>query len=278
VSLVDVVIPTCCRRDFTREAVESVLGSTFADFTLTVVEDGSDDFADIAQGIRDPRFRYFRLPQNRGPSAARNAGAAAGSSPYIAFLDSDDLWKIDKLKKQIAFLQEHPTCRWVHTNEIWIKNGTEIKQRKEHAKHGGDFIRRSLERCLIAVSSVVMERSLFESTGGFAESFRVAEDYEYWIRILPENPVCFLAEPLAIKRGGHPGQLSQTPAIDRQRVLALHRLYRNRRNDPEFALLADVTNEMKKKTGYLLAGAQKNAPHRVAEYQNWLNLFRTFRT
>lgn len=91
-ALVSVVLPTYDRWPLVGEAVQSVLGQEFQDFELVVVDDGSSDgTADRLRGL-DPRLRIVRQ-ENAGRSAARNRGIALASSPYVAFLDSDDLYE-----------------------------------------------------------------------------------------------------------------------------------------------------------------------------------------
>ena len=91
-----VIIPAYNRRAMLARAVESVLSQTFRDYELIVVDDGSTDgTADEMEKYRG-RVRYIRQ-DNRGVSAARNAGIAASVSPHLEFLDSDDEWFPGKL-------------------------------------------------------------------------------------------------------------------------------------------------------------------------------------
>lgn len=284
-ALVDVVIPVYQRAALAREAVLSVLNQSITDITLVVVEDGTQpnseqNFSNVAaEFYSDTRFKHIVLEKNSGPSVARNRGAAMGSSPYIAFLDSDDLWNPDKLQKQIDFLGSNPDIQWVHTGEVWIKNGTEIKQKKEHKKQNGIFINKLFERCLISPSAVLFRRPFWNKYGAFPEYFRVAEDYSLWLHLNFRFPVGYIEEPLTIKRAGSWPQLSSTIGIDHYRVLALHKFFRLFRNDPVFPVVADdFFNEVIRKTNLLLKGALKYKNVKAKTYQRWLALFTTLRT
>src|SRR3990170_700697 len=95
---VSVVLPVHNKTESLPAAVASVLGQTFGDFELLIVDDGSsDDLAPIlALPSRDARIQVIRHGHNRGPAAARNTGIKHAKGDYIAFLDSDDVWNRDK--------------------------------------------------------------------------------------------------------------------------------------------------------------------------------------
>lgn len=92
-----------------REAVESVLGQTFTDFELLVVDDAStDDGLARVKAIGDPRIRIIESAENTGRAAAANRGYDAARGAYVAVLDADDLMHPERLAKQVAFLDAHP--------------------------------------------------------------------------------------------------------------------------------------------------------------------------
>jgi glycosyltransferase involved in cell wall biosynthesis len=206
------------------DAVASVLAQTYRDFVLVVVDDGSADAsaaaAESAMHAAPAGSCVLRRP-GRGVAAARNAGAAAVDSAWIAFLDSDDLWLPDKLSAQMTWLMPRPSYRIAQTGERWIDHGRHRNPRERHRKEEHLFPR-CLERCLVSPSAVIIRRDLYASLGGFDPSFPICEDYELWLRIVLREPVGLVPEQLVIKRGGHVGQLSRsTWGLDRYRVAAL---------------------------------------------------------
>jgi glycosyltransferase involved in cell wall biosynthesis len=218
---VAVIIPTHNRAALLDRAVQSVIGQTFRDFELVVVDDGSTDgTADLPLfKNNDPRLCYSRLKENRGVSAARNAGVKATSAPWIAFLDSDDEWLREKLEKQVRWTIEHPDMHIVQTREIWIRRNRRVNPPKTHEKFEGDLFAASLERCMVTPSSAMLRRTLFNRTGGFNESFQACEDYDLWLRITCRCPVGLVDEYLLKRYGGHADQLSATvPVLDRFRI------------------------------------------------------------
>jgi len=220
---VSIVLPVFNRSQWVCEAVDSVLAQTMRDFELIVVDDGSTDKTPDALGRYGDRIRLLRQ-QNRGVSAARNRGVRSAGGRWIAFLDSDDLWRAEKLAKQTAFLAGRPAARICQTEEVWIRNGARVNPGRRHRKPSGDIFTASLALCLVSPSAVMMEKSLFMETGGFDESLPAAEDYDLWLRISLRHPVYLIDEPLVVKRGGHADQLSKTPGIDRYRIRALEKI------------------------------------------------------
>ena len=105
---ISVIIPTYNRADMVGDAIQSVLGQTYFDWELIIVDDGStDNTDDVVAGHKDERIRYI-YQDNRKLPGARNTGIRAARGQYVAFLDSDDLFLPDKLKGQIAFLEGRP--------------------------------------------------------------------------------------------------------------------------------------------------------------------------
>jgi glycosyltransferase involved in cell wall biosynthesis len=210
------------------EAIQSVLAQREVRFELIVVDDGSTDGTpDAVEGALENAATPVRLIQTerRGVAAARNLGVEAAAAPLIGFLDSDDLWKPQKLARQLAHLRDHREYRIAQCNELWIRNGRRVNPGRRHLKHGGDIFVESLRTCLISPSAVIMGTDLLQDLGGFDETMTAAEDYDLWLRILLRYEVGLLEEALAVRRAGHADQLSATvPAIDRFRILALAKL------------------------------------------------------
>lgn len=224
---VSVIIPTHNRADVLGRAIASVLGQTWADFQLIVVDDGSTDATPrVLAEFDDPRLTGMHQ-ENKGVSAARNRGIAASRGRLIALLDSDDYWMPDKLEKQVRFMAESgfAICQ---TDEIWIRSGVRVNPRFKHAKPAGWFLERSLDLCLISPSCVMFTRSLWDELGPFDESLPACEDYSLWLRVGVRYPAGLVPEALVVKTGGHADQLSRRIiGLDLYRVYAMIDLLRN---------------------------------------------------
>lgn len=224
---ISVIIPVHNRAVMVRQAIRSVQAQSGSDVELLVVDDGSTD--GTAKRIRNhfPDLPVIRQ-DHRGVSAARNRGILKSSGEFIAFLDSDDLFLPPKCRAQAEFLQQHPELLLVHSDEHWLRDKKFLKQGLEYRREGGDQFERSLEKCVISPSSVMLRRELLDEVGLFDESMPACEDYDLWLRVTSRHPVGYIPHPLLIKRGGHPDQLSRTvPALDYWRIRALLNLLRD---------------------------------------------------
>ena len=220
---VSVIIPTYNRAEKVAAAIDSVRAQTFADFELIVVDDGSSDYTQARLRAYGDRIKIIRQ-DNRGVSAARNAGIAASQAPLLAFLDSDDVWLPHKLQSQAAFFAANPAAMWQQTAEMWVRNGKRVNPKTRHAKLEGRIFQESLELCLISPSAVMLRRALLDEMGLFDENLSACEDYDLWLRILTKYPVYLDPAYGIIKNGGHADQLSRNPALDVYRIQSLTKI------------------------------------------------------
>jgi len=252
---VSVVIPTYNRAGFILEAIESVLNQSCGDFELIVIDDGSTDGTrEILKPFSD-RLTYC-YQEHAGISRARNRGLSLVRGEYVAFLDSDDLWKRDKLERQVDFFETHHDAQICYTDEIWIRNGVRVNPRKIHRKYSGQIFQHCIPLCIISLSSAMMRRSLFDEIGLFDESLPACEDYDLWLRISLVTAIHLITEPLIVKRGGHTGQLSKEyVGMDRFRIHALEKMLNNPRLADEQRKL--VLRDIVRRCGILARGSEK---------------------
>ena len=257
-----VIIPAYNRVNTISRAIDSVLAQTRPPKEIIVVDDGSTDAT--SEAVKMYENVILLRQKNMGVSAARNNGVMMAESEWIAFLDSDDVWMPQKLEKQMDFHQKNPTCKVSYTNESWIRNGLHVNMPKKFQKSWGDLYERSLNECLIAPSSVMIQRKLFDDMGGFDESLEVCEDYDLWLRIMKHHEFGLIDEALIIKYGGHDDQLSTRHwGMDRFRLQSLEALHRRYPNDK---ILLHV---MIKKYRVLYEGALKYERHEEAFHYAW---------
>ncbi len=220
---ISVIIPTYNRGWIIKEAIDSVLTQNYPDFELIVVDDGSTD--DTQNILAEYKSRIRILQQdNQGVSAARNYGIDKARGDYLAFLDSDDIWLQNKITTQVNFFKQDPESLICQTEEIWVRNGKRVNPKKYHKKYSGMIFEKTLPRCLVSPSAVMIKKSLIEEVGGFDETLPACEDYDLWLRISCRYPVHLISEPLIIKRGGHSDQLSANPGLDKYRISALQKI------------------------------------------------------
>lgn len=261
---VSVIIPTYNRCALLARALDSVLAQTRCADEVIVVDDGSQD--GTADFVRHAYPQVHLLVQrNAGVSAARNRGITCATGEWIALLDSDDVWLPTKLAMQLQALTQQPGFRLVHCDEVWIRKGVRVNPMKKHKKRGGFIFQYCLPLCCISPSSVLIERSVFETLGNFDESLPACEDYDLWLRICAREPVLYLDQPLLQKYGGHSDQLSQQYwGMDRFRIQALQKIL-------TMGVLSEqdrvaVKAMLVKKAAIFARGAEKHGREELARY------------
>ncbi len=267
--MISVIIPTFNRAVFLKEAISSVLEQDYfrpsgpdRSFELLVVDDGSED--NTREVIESFAGRAILLGQpHRGVSAARNLGLRAARGDFIAFLDSDDLWREEKTGVQMGYLKAFPAAKVCYTEEIWMRRGKHLNPRRKHQKPSGWIFDRVLPLCLLSLSSCLFRREVFAEVGVFDEELPVCEDYDLGIRLAHMYPIHLIPRPLIIKRGGHPDQLSHRYwGMDRFRVQALEKALR-------LALAPDqkklVKEELVRKCRILVRGFVRHGNRAEAE-------------
>lgn len=252
IMLVDVIIPTFNRAHVMTRAIDSVLAQTYKNFILHIVDDGStDETKTVLEKYKNNPLIKIHYQNNSGVSAARNLAAFEGAGEWISFLDSDDEWMPGKLEAQINFLRDHPECQFLHSEELWIRNGVRVNPKVKHLKSNDNIFERSLEFCIISPSTVILKRELFLKHQGFDREFIVCEDYDLWLKILLNETIGFISTPLIEKHGGHADQLStKFVAMDYWRIKSLVNLFKSgHANEAQKELIKNV---LLKKSNLLL--------------------------
>jgi len=271
---ISVVIPTYNRIELLKRSIDSVINQTIKPSEIIIVDDGSNDGTEAMVKKKYDSLKIIKQ-KNKGASAARNSGIKASSGEWICFLDSDDEWKNDKLEKQIIAVANNSDYKFFHSNEIWIKNGKRINQKKKHKKYGGDIFKKCLDMCRISPSSVLIDKNIFEEIGFFNENLVVCEDYELWLRICDKYEVFFIDEPLIFKYGGHQGQLSYSiDSIEYHRIKALEYLLSTGLSKEN----RDYTIQMliSKISIYLNGLIKRGKKHEIAVYEEKIKFWNKF--
>ncbi len=195
---VSIVIPTFSRPVATRRALDSVVAQTFTDFEVIVVDDGSPDQAtDYLKDTGIERLTFMRHPMNRGPAAARNTGIGAAKGRWIAFLDSDDTWKAEKLAHQLGAMERPGATEMACATGYYLhKDGRALTVSLNMTPD--TFRREILFGCTISPGTTLLVRkSVFDDIGLFDENLRRLEDWDWLLRFAKRYDMAFVAEPLA---------------------------------------------------------------------------------
>ena len=243
---VSVIIPVHNRPALLKRAILSVQKQTLAPLEIVVIDDGSDKHSLTDTIASFPEVHFYKQ-ENHGVSHARNSGIKKAKGEWIAFLDSDDIWDPFKLQKQNMSLIEHPNALLLHTDEKWIRKNKLVNPPTYMDKSNNKLFSRSLKRCIIGCSTVVIKRSVFDTVGFFDESLKVCEDYDLWLRFLIEHGPLHIPFPLVTKFGGHSDQLSSKYwGMDRFRVQSLENLLSHKKikNWQRMEILNSLINKL----------------------------------
>jgi glycosyltransferase involved in cell wall biosynthesis len=208
---VAVVIPSYNCASFLASALDSVLRQTYRDFRIFVIDDGSIDATGEVMRLYSDRSVCLRQP-HAGAAAARNRGISISSSPYIAFLDADDLWLPTKLERQVHLLSTRPDVGLV-CSDFSISGAREnIGSYFERVRVPADgrMFEHLVRECFVSTSCVVVRRRAIEEVGLFEESLAVSEDFNLWLRIASRWNVAVAREVLVAVRSQSQG-LSASP-------------------------------------------------------------------
>ena len=186
--IVSVIIPTFNRAYCIKRTIDSVLNQSFKDFDIFVIDNNSiDNTEEIINSYNNPKINFKKIENNGVIAISRNKGIFLSRAKYIAFLDSDDWWKPDKLKISIESLENGNdfTC---HGLEIFRTQRNNFSN--EYTKNTYKFKKPFFESFLkdgntIETSSIIVRREILTNLGGFfeSESLSGSEDYDMWFRI-----------------------------------------------------------------------------------------------
>lgn len=205
---VSVIIPTYRRAVLLKDALHSVLGQTFQDFEVIVVDDFSDDHGEtrrVVESFKDERLIFLPLSNNRGPAAARNAALSLCTGEYLSFLDSDDLMTPRKLEEQVLILDSDPGIAMVYSDEYLLDKAGNISSCTVHSNRipplpSGAIARDFFQESFIATMTVTLRRLVFDEMSGFDENLIWNEDDDLWFRIMLKYKVVFSNYPGGIRR------------------------------------------------------------------------------
>lgn len=182
--LVSIIMPTYNCAKFIKETIESVLNQTYENWELVIVDDCSNDNTEeIVESFNDKRIKYHKLEKNRGAAVARTTAMKMAIGNYMAFLDSDDLWKKEKLEKQLEFMKKNNynfTCTaYEQIDEEGNKLNKVIKTKKK-ANYN-----RILLDCPVGNSTVMYN---VDNLGKFeVPNIRKRNDDALWLQILKKE-------------------------------------------------------------------------------------------
>lgn len=213
--LVSVIIPTYNRLDYLERAISSVADQTYEPIELVVVDDCSDVPAEpnvdgeSSESFR--RLKFIRHDENRGGSAARNTGIRESSGRYIAFLDDDDVWKPEKVARQVECFRTEDVGAVFTGGRVIDDSGDTVRVRVPTATtlNSPTLTKRLLCRNFVGSCSVMMvDADVVEVAGLFDERFPSWQDQEWYVRLSRHCEFGTVSEPLVVYSEESPHRVS----------------------------------------------------------------------
>jgi teichuronic acid biosynthesis glycosyltransferase TuaG len=206
--LVSVIMPAYNVAKTISESIQSVSDQSYKNWELIVVDDGSiDDTIAIAEAFKrkDDRIVVLKLLKNGGLPNARNEGCKIARGEFIAFLDSDDLWRDEKLALQVQYHLQHKEIKISHTDyHFFDESGihkrpfkylVDLKKDKQGYLYPGICYKNT-----IGILTVMVEKNVLQEVGFFDASLKTLEDHDLWVRIAKKNEFGYINKILATYR------------------------------------------------------------------------------
>lgn len=224
--LVSIITPSYNAAAYIAETIESVLAQTYTNWEMLIVNDCSkDNTAEIVQSYaaKDKRIKLINLKQNSGAAVARNTAIQNAKGRYIAFLDSDDLWKKEKLQKQIEFMQQN-VYAFTYTSYEHFKGIKENIQNQVQIPKSLNY-KQELRGNQIGCLTVILDRTQIQNIHFTTQKH---EDYILWLNILKQGTIAYgIQESLALYRTGNSKSISGNKM---QSALWTWKVYRESQN------------------------------------------------
>jgi GT2 family glycosyltransferase len=208
---VSVVIPVYNASRYVRDALDSVLAQTFTDYEVIVVNDGSTDSEELEQILKShPVPIVYVSQENRGLSAARNAGINIARGTFYAQLDADDQWYPEYLATQVGILSGDASIALVYPNAVIFADSCDSGvEFMKICPSEGDVTFESLigAKCTVMVC-VTARMNAIKSAGMFDEALRSCEDFDLWLRIVKKGGRIIYHRQMLARYRRRPGSLS----------------------------------------------------------------------
>ncbi|WP_340005280.1 glycosyltransferase [Paenibacillus sp. FSL K6-0276] len=204
---VSIIIPSYNHSKFIGEAIDSILSQTYSDFELLIIDDASpDNSVEVIKKYNDPRIRFYGFEKNQGAVDTLNYGIINSSSDYIALLNSDDYWEIDKLEKQVLYLQEHNEVDCVFSDANFIDETGKVLSKTDYFwadaftqinKSSGHWLNQLFFKLnCFCHPSMLIKKGVYNEVGLYNPSLRQLPDFSMWINVIKKFNIHVMEEKL----------------------------------------------------------------------------------
>jgi len=215
---VSVVMSVYNGERYLRDAVDSILGQTFADFEFIIVNDGSNDRTEeILTSYREERVKLI-VQQNQGLAKALNNAIRIAEGEFIARMDADDVSRSNRIERQVEFMQAHPECVCLGTNVTIMDEQGENLYTTDLPLNDSSIRVALMHQNPFVHGSVMYRKQTFSKVGGYHEEIKhYIEDDLLWLDFASQGEFGVLAEPLYCYRI-NPGSINMLTRAEKRRL------------------------------------------------------------
>ena len=195
---VSIIIPVYNSSEYLKECINSVINQTYKNLEIIIVNDKStDNSLSIINSFSDKRIKVINLKENSGVSVARNKGVEVSTGDYICFIDSDDYWYLDKIKKQVEFIKDKA---FIYSDYEYLKNG----KRKRVKVPKSITYKDALKNTTIFTSTVMFNMKYLNNEDIYMPIIKLGQDSLTWWKVLKKVNVAYgMNDILSVYRVGN---------------------------------------------------------------------------
>lgn len=232
--LISIIVPVYNASKFIKETINTVLNQTINNFELILVDDMStDNSVEIIKEFKDSRIKLIQLDKKGMAAGARNIGIKAAQGNYICFLDADDLWKTDKLEKELAFMHNNLTCAFLYTSyEFASVLGNPTGKQVIVPNHIN--YRQALKNTTIFTSTVMFNMNILTKEDIYMPNIK-SEDTACWWKVLKNHDAYGIKEVLVYYR-------RSSNTLSSNKLEAVKRIWNLYRNQEHLSIIYSIYN------------------------------------
>ena len=221
--LVSIIMSNYNSESFIRKTIESVLNQTYDNFEFIIIDDASTDSSrKIIDSFSDSRISRYYFEQNEHMCYAFNYAISMARGEYLARIDSDDIWELTKLEKQIKYMSSNLECGACFSlvtvvdeeeNVLSSKQTDRVALFETQNRNQAEWIRQFyFNGSCLCHPSVIMRRKVLEKVGVYNYSLVQIQDYDLWVRIVKNYPIHIIQEKLVKYRWFLSGKNASAPS------------------------------------------------------------------
>ena len=227
---ISILMPTYNRASLIGETIESILKQTYENWELIIIDDGSEDNTEeVISRIKDQRIRFYKAGRIAINGKIKNIGLEEADGDLVAFIDSDDLWAVTKLEKQVAALQEYPEAGFSLTGGFNFKVINQpidfFYKQRQGLRYGDIFVPIFKSEISTTTPSLLFRRECLDTVGGFDET-KPFSDIDFILKLACHFKAVILYEPLLYRRLHEANDSGENWIKGYQQGISMIRLYK----------------------------------------------------